>query len=365
MKNDAKIVFLLTSLLIMTGIVMIYSSSSVYAYQRYADSMYLLKRHLMFLFLGGFFAVFFIKVPPKALSDNARWILACFLLMLFLVLVPGIGVEAGGARRWMRVFGLGFQPSEGAKLALIIYLADFVSRKRHVMGNLVRGFAPSIAVVMITSALVLAEPDMGTSVAILFIGFSMLFLSGVKLKHIAFTIAPVMPLLVAAVLIKPYRIKRVAVFLDPWKESSGAGFQLVQSFIALGSGGVTGVGLGQSKQKLFYLPEAHTDFIFSIVGEELGFLGAASVVALFAALIFFIFKIAMGIKDRFASNVVMGIGIMFSFEVLVNAGVSTGLLPTKGLPLPFLSYGGSSLLFHIIAVAMVLNMSRQCERNTM
>jgi len=360
-KNEAKMVLLLTSLLIMLGVVMIYSASAVYAYQRYADSMYLIKRHMVFLVLGMAAAFFVLKFPARAWAGNSKVILGIFLALLFLVLIPGIGVEAGGARRWMRIFGLGFQPSEGMKIAVILYLADFASRKRYMMNDLFRGFIPPVAVILVSAMLVLAEPDMGTSVAILFIGFTMLFLSGVKIKHIFGIVLPVVPLMVAAVLMKPYRLKRVAIFLDPWRESSGAGFQLVQSFIALGSGGMTGVGLGQSEQKLFFLPEAHTDFIFSIVGEELGFLGSASVIMLFAALIFFIFRIAGSIRDRFASLTVTGIGIMMAFEVSVNAGVSTGLLPTKGLPLPFLSYGGSSFLFHIIAVALVLNMSRQCE----
>lgn len=363
MKNDAKIILLLSSLLIMMGVVMIYSSSSVHAYQRYSDSMYLIKRHLVFLCIGFVASIYVLKTPFRFFADNSKWILGFSLLFLLLVLVPGVGVEAGGAKRWLRIFGLGFQPSEGAKLALIIYLADFVSRKRHVINDLVRGFLPPMGVSLLMAALVIAEPDMGTSVTLLFIGIVMLFVSGVSLRHIAGTIAPVIPIMVMAVLFKPYRLKRVVVFLDPWRESSGAGFQLVQSFIALGSGGISGVGLGQSKQKLFYLPEAHTDFIFSILGEELGFIGAALVLILFAAMIIFIFRLGMRIRDRFSFMVVTGVGVMMAFEVLVNIGVSTGLLPTKGLPLPFLSYGGSSLLFHMIAIALVLNMSRQSEDN--
>ncbi|MFA6636068.1 MAG: putative lipid II flippase FtsW [Candidatus Omnitrophota bacterium] len=361
MKNDAKMVLLLTSLILMVGVVMIYSSSSVYAYQRYGDSMHLIKRHFLFLCIGFVSAIFFLKIHYRDLARSSKMILALFIVLLLLLLVPGVGVEAGGARRWMRIFGIGFQPSEGIKIAIIIYLADFASRKRYLMGDLVKGFIPPVSLILLSSGLILLQPDMGTSISVLFIGFVLLFISGVKLRHIAGTIVPVIPIMAAAIIWKPYRLRRIAVFLDPWRDSSGAGFQLVQSFIALGSGGVTGVGLGQSKQKLFYLPEAHTDFIFSIIGEELGFLGSVSLVAFFAALIFFIFRIGMRMNERFSSLVVMGIGVMVAFEVLVNMGVSTGLLPTKGLPLPFVSYGGSSLFFHLIAIAIVLNFSRQCE----
>ena len=361
MNRDAKIVFLAVSILIMVGIVMIYSSSSVYAYQKYDDSIFFVKRHLLFLVLGLAAAVVCMLIPPRVMADNSRWILLFSIILLVLVLVPGIGVQAGGARRWMRFLGLGFQPSEAAKLAVIIYLADFTSRKRYVMGDLRYGFIPPIFVIGLTSALILAEPDMGTSVAILFIGFMMLFVSGVRLRHLGSIMLSVLPVLVLAVMMKPYRMKRIAVFLHPWQDKKGAGFQLIQSFIALGSGGLIGVGLGQSKQKLFYLPESHTDFIFSIIGEELGFLGAASVLIIIIALVWFSLRIALKIKDQFASRVVMGISIMIAFEAIVNIGVSTGVLPTKGLPLPFISYGGSSLLFHLVAIGILLNMSRLAE----
>ncbi len=362
MKKDAKIVLLLVSALLMTGAVAVYSSSAVHAYQRYGDSMYFFKRHVFFIFTGIVAALICMKARLRALSGNSRWILAAFLVLLFLVLIPGIGVASGGARRWIRVLGLGFQPSEGAKIALIIYIADFTSRKRHVLGNFAGGFLPPVAVTLLMASLVLAQPDMGTAVSIVFIGFLMLFCSGVKLRHIAAISAPVIPALILAVLMKPYRMRRVVTFLDPWSDRTGAGFQLVQSFIALGSGGIAGVGLGQSKQKLFYLPEAHTDFIFSIIGEETGFIGATLVLMTLTALIFYIFRIAMRIEERFSSSVVMGVGIMISFEVLVNVGVSTGLLPTKGLPLPFLSYGGSSMLFNLAAIGLILNMSRLSEK---
>lgn len=362
MSRDAKIIFLTVSVLLMVGVVMIYSSSAVYAYQRYGDSMYFVKRHIVFLVLGLAAAVACMSIPPRMIANNSKAIMLLALAALVAVLVPGIGVQAGGARRWMRFFGFGFQPSEAAKLALIIYLADLTSRKKHITTDFRYGFLPPAGVIGLTSVLVLAEPDLGTSVVILFIGFILLFVSGVRLRHLGAVMLPVLPALGLAVAMKPYRMRRITVFLHPWQDRMGAGFQLIQSFIALGSGGLIGVGLGQSRQKLFYLPESHTDFIFSIIGEELGFLGTFSVLLVFTVLVWFSLRLAIKIKDEFASRVVMGISAMIAFEVIVNIGVSTGALPTKGLPLPFISYGGSSLLFHLAAVGLVLNMSRYAEK---
>ena len=361
MNRDAKIVFLMVSILLMLGIVMIYSSSAVYAYGEFGDSMYFVKKHMLYLLAGLVTAILFMSVPVKKLSDSAKVMMFFAILLLILVLIPGIGTEAGGARRWMRFLGFGFQPSEIAKLALVIYLADLTSRKRYMMQDLKFGFLPPLAVTGLTGALVLLEPDMGTSVSILFIGFLLMYVAGARIKHLFIITLGVLPVLALAILYKPYRLKRMMAFVDPWSDAKGSGFQVIQSFIALGSGGIFGVGLGESKQKLFYLPESHTDFIFSIVGEELGFLGAASVLLLFAILIWFSLRIALKIKDHFASRVVLGISAMIAFEVIVNIGVSTGIMPTKGLPLPFISYGGSSLACHLVAMGLIFNMAREAE----
>lgn len=361
MDRDVKILFFSVSILLMVGVVMIYSSSAVHAYQRYSDSMYFVRRHLLSMGLGLIMALLCMSVPPRALADRSRLILILSMIFLVVVLIPGFGVKAGGARRWLRLFGMGFQPSEMLKPALIIYLADLTSRKRHVMGQLTRGFLPPVFVIGLASVLIIMQPDMGTSVAILFVGFIILFISGARMRHIGGLVMAAVPAIAMAVAAKPYRLRRVMIFMDPWKDTRGSGFQLIQSFIALGSGGLTGVGLGRSRQKLFYLPESHTDFIFSIIGEELGFLGTSSVLLLFAVMIWFSMRIALRIKDQFASRVVMGITAMTFFEVVVNIGVSAGVLPTKGLPLPFVSYGGSSLFFHIAAIGIIMNMARMAE----
>jgi len=362
MNRDAKMVFLLVFLLVMMGIVMIYSSSAVYTYGKYGDSAYFVKKHLVYLFFGLAAGVFCMAVSSGRVAAGAKWLMLFSLLLLVAVLVPGIGREIGGARRWMRFWGLGIQPSEIAKLALIIYLADFTARKRYVMQDLAHGLLPPLFLIGLTGGLVLIEPDMGTSVAILFIGLVMLFVSGVRLKHIFFIAAGVLPVIIFEAIREPYRMRRVMSFFDPWREAKGAGFQLIQSFIALGSGGFLGVGLGGSRQKLFYLPESHTDFIFSIIGEELGFLGAASVLMMFILLVWYCLRLSFRIRDQFASRVVLGIGVMIAFEVIVNIGMSIGVLPTKGLPLPFISYGGTSLVCHLAAMGIVFNMAREAER---
>ena len=362
MDNDSKMVFLTTAVLIMFGVVMIYSASAVYAHGRYNDSLFLVKHHLFYLAAGLAVSAFCMSLPARLIKEKARWIMAAALALLLLVLVPGIGSEVAGARRWIRLLGFGFQPSEFAKLALVVYLADLTSRKRYLVKNFLYGFMPPLFVIGFTGGLVFLEPDMGTAVAIFFIGLVMLFVSGARIKHLLVVASAMLPALLLAAVCAPYRFRRIVAFCNPWKDAKGAGFQLIQSFIALGSGGFLGVGLGQSKQKLFYLPESHTDFIFSIIGEELGFIGAASVLGLFALLVWFSMRIAFKLKDLFMSRLVIGMAVMIAFEVIVNIGVSTGMFPTKGLPLPFISYGGSSLVGHLMAVGLILNMGREAGK---
>ncbi|HNX91179.1 MAG TPA: putative lipid II flippase FtsW [Candidatus Omnitrophota bacterium] len=361
MDSNGKIVFVVVTVLVMIGIVMIYSSSGIYAYKAYGDSLFFVKRHLCYLAIGVLAALFFMSIPQKAIRDNSKFMMLFTFALLFAVLIPGIGVQAGGARRWIRIAGLGFQPSEVAKLAVILYLADFSSRKRYIMGRFREGFLPACVVLLMTAGMVVLEPDLGTSVAISFVGFTMLFISGMDARYVTAVLATAIPALWGLILIAPYRIRRMTTFVDPWNDPKGAGFQLVQSFIALGSGGLCGVGLGASKQKLFYLPQSHTDFIYSIIGEELGFLGALTVLLLFVVLIWYSLRVAFKIKDLYMSRVVFGISAMIAFEAIVNMGVSMGALPTKGLPLPFISYGGSSLVVHLAAVGILLNFSRGVE----
>jgi cell division protein FtsW len=300
-------------------------------------------------------------IPAGWFRDRARPLFLLTLLLLIGVLVPGLGKKVAGARRWIDIAGLSFQPSELVKFTLILYLADLTSRKRFYLKDLRRGFIPPLVVTGLAGALVLLEPDMGTAVTVLFIGVIMLFTSGARIRHLLTVALAGIPLFIGAILAEPYRVRRMLAFFDPWSNASGAGFQLIQSFIALGSGGVLGVGLGASRQKLYYLPESHTDFIFSIIGEELGFVGTSIILLVFAVLVITLIRLSMKLHQRFLSSTVFGIGALLSFEVAVNIGVSTGILPTKGLPLPFLSYGGTSLVCHMAAAGIILNMAREAE----
>ncbi len=339
---------------------MLYSSSAIYAYEKSGDAAFFLKKHLWFLLLGFIFMFCAMSVKLAKVERSSRILMSAAILLLLAVLVPGVGVAVRGARRWFRIAGVvSFQPSEFAKFAVIIYLASFVSRKGYRIKDLLRGYIPVSAVILLTSGLILLQPDFGTSVSVFIMGFLIIFASGAKLKHLMTTALLAIPFLYYLVFSVPYRRKRMLIFLNPWREAEGGGFQIVQSLIALGSGGLLGVGLGQSKQKLFYLPESHTDFIFSIIGEELGFAGAICVVILFGVFVWQGMRAFFREHRPFNKILIFGITGMIGFEALVNIGVNMGAFPTKGLPLPFVSYGGSSLVFHMAALGLLLNAMRE------
>lgn len=354
-------ILITTSLLIAIGIIMVYSASAIYAYERLGNSLFFLKRHLLFLFIGTVSMLFVMVIDYEYLKRYSRVLMIISLLLLALVLIPGVGHEAGGARRWLRIWGFSFQPSEATKLCLIIYMADVLSRKGNELKHFFSGFLPPAIILGICLALVLLEPDLGTAILIALITFLMFFVAGAKIDHVVYMLLLAMPFLYFTIFRTPYRRNRILAFLDPWRDPKGTGFQIIQSFLALGSGGLIGVGLGQSKQKLFYLPASHTDFIFSIIGEELGFLGTLSVLVLFFILTLQGMRVAVRCNGRFGRLLSLGIVSMITLEAIIHIGVSTGSIPTKGLPLPFISYGGSSLVFHMLAVGILLNVARCYE----
>ena len=357
--RDIRIsIAIITTILFCTGVIMIFSSSGIYSLQERGDSTYFLKRHLLFLAIGFVFMLCAMAIDYRWLQKYAKPLLVLAIFLLVMVLMPGLGKESYGAQRWFRLGGFHFQPSEFAKLAMIIYLADFLSRKQNKIAGFKEGFLPLMMILGVVCLLILKQPDMGTSVYLALITLIMLFIAGTKIQYLTAVFLMSLPLFYFLVMSKPYRMARIMAFLDPWQDSQGIGFQLSQSQIALGSGGLFGVGLGKSMQKLFYLPAAHTDFILSIIGEELGLLGTYAVIILFGLFLWQGARIAKRISHPFGYYLSIGIILMIGLQAVINIGVSIGALPTKGLPLPFVSYGGSALIFNMIAVGLLLNISR-------
>lgn len=354
-------IFITSVILICIGIIMIYSSSSIYAWERYKDSAFFLKRHISFVLIGAVLTFLFMAIDYKVLRKYAKPLLIISFILLLLVLIPGIGREVSGARRWFRFKFISFQPSELANLAIIIYVADFIARKGSAITTFIKGFLPPMLILGAMGLLMLAQPDLGTTVAISSVIFIMLFVAGTRVLYLLSLLLMSLPVLGVLILSVPYRRARILSFLNPWLDPKGGGFQIIQSQIALGSGGIFGVGLGHSKQKLFYLPAAHTDFIFSIIGEELGIIGTVGVVILFIIFIHQGIKILKNIPDKFGYFLALGLLSMISLKAVINIGVSCGLLPTKGLPLPFISYGGSSFIFDMISVGILMNIARTGE----
>ena len=348
----------ITLFLIFFGVTMIYSSSGIYAMQVLGDRLYFLKRHIFFVCAGLVVSLGCMAMDYRDLRKVAKPLLLVSVSLLVLVLIPGIGKASYGAQRWFKLGPIYFQPSEMTKICVLIYVADFLARKQQEIRSFRKGFLPVLLVLGTVSLLILKQPDLGSTLLIFSVALIMLFIAGAKLKYIWALVLASLPGFYFLVVKVPYRWRRIVAFLDPWQDVHGAGFQLIQSQVAFGNGGLWGVGLGKSVQKLFYLPAAHTDFILSIVGEELGFLGAFLVIVLFICLIWQGARIAKRTLDPFGYYLSIGIVALIGLQAVINVGVSIGALPTKGLPLPFISYGGSSLVFNMISIALLLNVSR-------
>jgi cell division protein FtsW len=339
------------------GIVMVYSASFVLAGQRFGDPYFFLKKQAVAAAIG--LALLFVA----ARLDYRRWqLLGIPLLILSLVLLaalilPGVRHEIGGSARWLKISFFSFQPAELAKLALVVYLARSLTKKEGRMKEFTVGFLPHMVVLGVLFALVLKQPDFGTGIIFAALVFLMLFAAGASFRHLGATALAALPVLFYIATRAKYRQGRLLTFLNPWGDPGNAGFQIIQSFLAFGSGNLFGVGLGMGKQKLFYLPEVHTDFIFSVIGEELGLLGVALVVGLFAVLIVRSFRACFRAPDLFGTYLALGITCLLAIQTLLNMGVVLGLLPTKGSTLPFISYGGTSLLMNLLAVGILLNIS--------
>ncbi|MBI4589884.1 MAG: putative lipid II flippase FtsW [Candidatus Rokubacteria bacterium] len=344
--------------LVSIGVVMVYSASAIVAADRFRDPYFFLKKQLFWALLGFGCLWAAMTLDYRSLQRIVVPLLVLSLVLLVLVLVPPFSQEIHGTRRWFRWGPVSFQPAELAKFSLVVYLAAFLARRREVVESFWLGLLPPLLVAGAMAGLVLLQPDLGSSLALVALVFCLLFLAGGRLKQMTLVAASALPLVAVTIFMAPYRSRRILTFLDPWADPRGSGFQIIQSYLALGSGGLFGRGLGESKQKLFYLPEPHTDFIFAVLGEEVGLLGASAVVCLFGLLIWRGIRIGLGAPDLFGAFLALGLTTLLACQTLVNLGVVTGALPTKGLPLPFVSFGGSSLLMAMVSIGVLLNVSQ-------
>ena len=347
------------TLLLSIGVVMIYSTSAIYAEEKYHDSYFFLKKQVAWVLIGVLLMVAFSLLDYHVLKTLSIPLLFLSTILLLLVFVPGLGRTAGGARRWLRVASLSFQPSEFTKFAILVYLSDFLSRNQAKIGRIWKGLFLPLSIILLNLVLVLLQPDLGTAVLIGLVVFVLLFAGGMRITYLVTVALASLPVIYAVILRSAYQRSRIMIFLNPWKDPQGTGFQIIQSLIALDAGGLFGLGLACSRQKFFYLPEAHTDFIFSIIGEELGLVGTLCILALFFVFVMAGMKIAWNAPDLYGSLLATGIVSLIAFQAIINIGVVTGAFPTKGLPLPFVSFGGSNLVVAIASVGVLLNIGGQ------
>jgi cell division protein FtsW len=340
------------------GVVMVYSASALIAADRFHDPLYFLKKQFFWAMLGFACLWAAMRLDYRRLEHLVPPLLVGSFILLLLVLVPPFGQEINGTRRWLRGGPFSFQPVELAKFSLVLYLASFLSRRQELIGSFGQGLVPPLLVAGLMAGLTIIQPDLGNSLALIILAVGLCYLAGARVKHMLAIAGAALPVVAVLIATKPYRWRRMLAFVNPWDDPQGSGFQIIQSFLALGSGGWFGLGLGESKQKLFYLPEPYTDFIFSIIGEELGLVGAVVVVSLYALLVWRGLRIGVRAPDAFGGYLALGLTIMLATQTLVNIGVVTGALPTKGLPLPFVSFGGSALLMTMFSTGVLLNISQ-------
>lgn len=344
--------------LLCIGTVFVYSASAIYAYEKFHCSAFFLKQHLLHLLIGTLGAVILMTLDVRLIRRLARPLFLLSLILLMLVFLPGLGREVGGARRWFRLGAVSFQPSEFAKWATVLFLADMLSDGKEKKADSFFAFLLALVLVGVECLLILVQPDLGSAISLGIVSMLLFFVAGIPTVYILSLAVISLPVLYYSIFCVPYRRKRILAFWNPWADARGYGFQMVQSYLALGLGGLWGVGLGQSRQKLFYLPAAHTDFIFSIIGEELGLVGTVSIAALFMLLLWQGIKVSLRCSDNFFKLLSFGVVTTIALSAVVHIAVVCGALPTKGLPLPFISYGGSALVLNMMAIGLLLNTAR-------
>ncbi|MDX2469624.1 MAG: putative lipid II flippase FtsW [SAR324 cluster bacterium] len=360
--HPGLIILIVLFALLGIGTIMIYSSSAIYALKNWGNTSHFLIKQIFNLAIGLVALRISLKVDYKVYQKLVPFLMVSTFVLLLLILIPGIGTEVGNARRWIRIFGFGFQPSELLKFTLITWLASFLGRKKELLGLFSQSLLPVLTVLGVFFFLLLLQPDFGTAVLISITLLAMIFVAGARLSHLFLSLSGIGGLAFLLIISKSYRMRRITGFLDPWADPLDTGFQLIQSFIAFSTGGVFGLGLGNSRQKLFFLPEAHTDFILAILAEEAGLIGVIVVLGLLVTLMVKGFEIAGHCQEDFGKSLAFGITMLISLQSFLNFGVVMGLLPTKGIPLPFISYGGSSLVINMFMVGVLVNIARYNDR---
>lgn len=358
MKRIDWILFISIIIISLFGLLMIYSSSYVWAEYKFNNPYKFVKTQSLFLIVGYILTYFMLKIPYTKYLSKANILFIGCLILLILVLIPGIGTVRNGSRSWFGIGGFGVQPSEFAKLGMIIFTSKYLVYNEKQLSNIKRGVLPILCILILVFGLIMLQPDFGTGIIIVMSIIALLFVSGVKMGF--FIKIGIVGLLgvVGLILIAPYRMKRIVSFLNPWADPLGSGFQIIQSLYAIGPGGLFGLGLGNSVQKHFYLPEPQTDFIFAIISEEFGFLGVIIIASLFITIIYRGFRIAINCENKFGKYLAFGITFQLAFQAILNLMVVVGLIPVTGVTLPFLSYGGSSLLITMLSMSILLNISK-------
>jgi len=349
-------------MMIIIGLVMVFSASAIYAADRYSNMYFFVTRQLLWTLLGS--AVLFagLHIETETIARMIKPAMLMTIVLLILVLIPFIGVRAGGARRWLRLGPIGLQPAELAKVIVVFYLASILDRKFTKLEKLSSELAPPLVLITLIALLIYAQPDFGTAMIILVMTGIMLFLGGIHLRYLGISFLIFLPFALYALFAYGYRRARLFSFLRPFENRLDSGFQLAQSLTALGAGGLTGAGLGAGQHKLFFLPEVHTDFVFAVIGQEMGFIGTIGVIMLFVIFTIRGFRVALRHPDYFSQMLAAGITLLISLQAAINIAVVTGCLPTKGLSLPFISFGGSSLFLNMFAVGVLLNLSRGVKK---
>ncbi|HHT9126455.1 MAG TPA: putative lipid II flippase FtsW [Candidatus Brocadiia bacterium] len=359
--NPFSLIVCLIAAFLGIGIVMVYSSDAgriIATDNNYAT----LLRHVLWVLFGTIAMVVLMYIDYHIIQKYSWHIMGLSFLCLALVLIPGVGSMVNGARRWIRIGTIGFQPSEFAKIAAIIFISNYIVKNQQAMKEFIKGFVIPMGVVGILSIFILIEPDFGTATFLSLLAVTMLIVGGARIVYIVFCVLTFVPIVYELIWEVPYRKERFVGFLDPWVDPLGKGYHIIQSWIALGSGGISGVGLGKSYQKLFFLPESSNDFIFSIIGEELGLIGTIAIIALFSLFIWQGIRVCYHAPDLFGSLLAFGVTYLIGLQAVINIGVVVGCLPTKGIPLPFISAGGSSLFFTLLGIGILLNVARQTRQ---